>query len=266
MFIIDKEIYLRLGFFFSILFVMAMWEIAAPRRVLTTEKKTRWFINLFITFSNAVILRLIFPAAPAGIALVAAKHGWGIFNMTGTHSILSIILPIFILDLTIWFQHVSFHRIRFFWRFHMMHHTDLDIDVTTGARFHPVEIVLSVIIKIIMIILIGPPVLSVIVFEIVLNGSSMFNHSNALIPGNFDRILRKIVVTPDMHRVHHSMRTLETNSNFGFNFPWWDRLFGTYIDQPSAGHEEMTIGLADYRDEKYLTLLNILSLPFYIQK
>lgn len=266
MFIIDKEIYLRLGFFFCILVIMAMWEIAAPRRVLTTEKKARWFINLVITFSNAVILRLIFPVAPAGVALIAAKHGWGLFNMTGAHGILSIILPIFMLDLTIWFQHLSFHRIKLFWRFHMMHHTDLDIDVTTGARFHPAEIFLSVIIKMIMILLIGPPVLAVIVFEILLNGSSMFNHSNAFIPRSLDGILRKFVVTPDMHRVHHSIQTTETNSNFGFNFPWWDRLFETYIDHPSAGHEGMTIGLAGYRDEKYLTLLNILSLPFRRQK
>jgi len=261
MFVIDNEIYLRLTFFFVIFIIMAVWEIGKPRRVLTTSKANRWAVNLSITFIDALIVRLIFPMAAIGTALIAAEHNWGLFNRLAIDNLTIGIIAILILDFTIYFQHIAFHCIPLFWRLHMVHHTDLDIDVTTGARFHPIEILLSMVIKMGVIILIGAPAYSVLVFEILLNGTSMFNHSNVYISPKIDKIIRLLVVTPDMHRVHHSVIIRETNSNFGFNFPWWDRIFQTYKKQPDKGHTNMTIGLANFRDEKRLTLPHILVLP-----
>jgi sterol desaturase/sphingolipid hydroxylase (fatty acid hydroxylase superfamily) len=261
MFVIDNEIYLRLGFFFAIFISMALWELTAPRRILTTSKGNRWIVNLSITIINAFVVRLIFPIAAIGIAITAQENGWGISNILGLNHWLFGITAILILDLVIYLQHVAFHHIPIFWRLHMVHHTDLDIDVTTGARFHPVEILLSMSIKILMIVIIGVPAYSVLAFEILLNGTSMFNHSNIFISPKIDKVLRLLVVTPDMHRVHHSVIIRETNSNFGFNFPWWDRIFGTYKEQPTAGHKDMKIGLANFRDSKRLTLAYILTLP-----
>jgi len=260
-FIIDNEIFLRLGFFFAIFISMAIWEQVNPRRVLNTSKGNRWVVNLSITFIDAFIIRLIFPMAAIGIALIAQEQKWGLFNRIAMDGWAIGITAILLFDLTIYFQHVAFHSIPLFWRLHMVHHTDLDIDVTTGARFHPVEILLSMAIKMGVIILIGAPAYSVLIFEILLNGTSMFNHSNIFISPSIDRILRLLVVTPDMHRVHHSVIIRETNSNFGFNFPWWDRVFRTYKDQPDKGHADMTIGLANFRDAKRLTLPYILALP-----
>jgi sterol desaturase/sphingolipid hydroxylase (fatty acid hydroxylase superfamily) len=257
----DNEIYLRLTFFFTIFISMAIWEIVKPRRVLTTSKGNRWIINLSVTLIDALIIRLIFPIAAIGIALIAEEHNWGLFNRLAMDNLAAGIVAILIFDLTIYFQHVVFHNISVFWRLHMVHHTDLDIDVTTGARFHPVEILLSMAIKMGVIILIGAPAYSVLVFEILLNGTSMFNHGNIYISPKIDRIIRLLVVTPDMHRVHHSVIIRETNSNFGFNFPWWDRIFRTYKDQPGKGHLDMIIGLANFRDAKRLTLSYILTLP-----
>jgi sterol desaturase/sphingolipid hydroxylase (fatty acid hydroxylase superfamily) len=261
MFIIDNEMYLRLGFFFVIFISMAIWEIVNPRRALTTSKGNRWAVNISITFIDALIVRLIFPLAAIGTALIAEEHNWGLLNKFAIDNLAAGIISILILDFTIYFQHVAFHFIPVFWRLHMVHHTDLDIDVTTSARFHPVEILLSMAIKMGVIILIGAPGYSVLIFEILLNGTSMFNHSNIYISTNIDKIIRLFVVTPDMHRVHHSVIIRETNSNFGFNFPWWDRLFRTYKNQPDKGHKEMTIGLANFRDAKRLTLPYILALP-----
>jgi sterol desaturase/sphingolipid hydroxylase (fatty acid hydroxylase superfamily) len=261
MFIIDNEIYLRLTFFFLIFILMAIWEIVKPRRVLTTSKANRWAINLSITFIDAFIVRLIFPIAAIGAALIAKEHNWGLFNRLAPDNLAIGIIAILILDFTIYFQHIVFHYMPPFWRLHMVHHTDLDIDVTTGARFHPIEILLSMVIKMGAIILIGAPAYSVLAFEILLNGTSMFNHSNVYISPKIDKIIRLLVVTPDMHRVHHSVIISETNSNFGFNFPWWDRIFQTYKNQPDKGHTNMTIGLTIFRDEKRLTLPYILALP-----
>ncbi len=197
-----------------------------------------------------------------GVAVYAEERGWGLLQVMAVPSWVQGIAAIAVLDLVIYVQHVLFHKVPFFWRFHRMHHTDLDIDVTTGARFHPAEILLSMGIKMGAVVVFGVPVWSVIAFEILLNGTAMFNHSNIHIPSGKDRLLRLMVVTPDMHRVHHSVIIRETDSNFGFSFPWWDRFFGTYRAQPAAGHTGMTIGLANYRDPKWLKFQWMLMVPF----
>jgi sterol desaturase/sphingolipid hydroxylase (fatty acid hydroxylase superfamily) len=263
MFIIDKEIYLRLGFFFIIFLSMAVWEILKPRRVLTVSKENRWFVNLSITIIDALLVRFIFPIAALGTAFIAEEQHWGLLNRLTIDHWIAGIIAILMLDLTIYVQHVAFHHIPVFWRLHMVHHTDLDIDVTTGARFHPVEILLSMIIKMTAILLLGAPAYSVLVFEILLNGTSLFNHGNIFIPPGIDRFIRFFVVTPDMHRVHHSVIIRERNSNFGFNFSWWDRFFSTYKEQPEKGHGDMVIGLANFRDSKRLGLIYTLFLPLF---
>jgi sterol desaturase/sphingolipid hydroxylase (fatty acid hydroxylase superfamily) len=262
MFIIDNEVLARFAFFAGVFVLMSVWEVSAPRRVLKESKSTRWFNNLAVTVLNSFLVRLIFPAAAVGAAFIAKERNWGIFNMVQVSEGIAGFLGIVMLDLTIYAQHVFFHRILFFWRFHRMHHTDLDVDVTTGARFHPVEIIFSMVIKSGVVILLGIQAWSVIVFEVILNATSMFNHSNIHMNVRIDRILRTFVVTPDMHRVHHSAIIQETDSNFGFNLPWWDRLFRTYRHQPIRGHKEMVLGLANYREKKWLTLPWMLVTPF----
>ena len=257
-----NEVMLRFAFFFGIFTLMAVWELVAPRRTLTTSKTVRWLSNLGITFLNPVVVRALSPLLPVGMALLAQKNGWGLLNYFSMPYWFEVALAVIVLDLVIYLQHVMFHTVPVLWRLHMMHHADLDIDVTTGLRFHPIEMILSMGIKLSTVVLIGPSVLAVLIFEILLNGTSMFNHSNVRLPTNIDRTLRLFVVTPDMHRVHHSVFIRETNSNFGFNLPWWDRLLGTYRDQPAAGHEGMVIGLSQFREAKRLTLLRMLVLPF----
>jgi sterol desaturase/sphingolipid hydroxylase (fatty acid hydroxylase superfamily) len=261
-FIIDNEVFIRLGFFLLIFFSMAGWEAVAPRRTLSQNKRTRWAHNLTLTFLNSLLLRLVFPLAAVGAAILAAENNWGMFNAISVPKSVAGLLSIGMLDLTIYGQHVLFHKVSIFWRLHRMHHTDLDIDVTTGARFHPLEILLSMLIKMGMVLAIGAPAWSVVVFEVLLNATSMFNHSNIYMNLAAERKARFLVVTPDMHRVHHSVIIRETDSNFGFNFPWWDRFFGTYRAQPAAGHDSMTIGLANYREPKWLTLPWMLIVPF----
>jgi sterol desaturase/sphingolipid hydroxylase (fatty acid hydroxylase superfamily) len=262
MFLMENEPVIRLAAFFGIFAVMGVWEMRAPKRKLTASKTIRWFSNITLTFLNSFVLRFFFPLLAVGVAYWCDEKGWGIFNILGIPDLLAGILSIFILDLMIYFQHVAFHLIHHMWKLHMMHHADLDIDVTTGARFHPIEIMLSMLIKLAVVIVIGAPPWAVLVFEVLLNATAMFNHSNVDLPVNIDRILRLFVVTPDMHRVHHSVIIKETNSNYGFNFPWWDRIFGTYIDQPEKGHLDMTIGLPNFRDQKKLTLPYMLAMPF----
>jgi len=262
-YVIQHEVAIRLGFFFSILLIMALWELAAPRRRLTVSKPLRWINNLGIVFFNSFLLRLIFPTAVVGMAVFAQKHEWGLFNHFPVLYGLAVIVSVVAMDFVIYLQHVMFHAIPVFWRIHRMHHADLDFDVTTGVRFHPFEIILSMLIKFGAIMVIGTPVLSVVIFEVLLNATSMFNHGNVRIVHSLDRVLRWIVVTPEMHRVHHSSLYYETNSNFGFNLPLWDRLLGTYRDQPSMGHEGMTIGLWNFRDIKHCAILpGMLAIPF----
>jgi len=258
----QNEIAIRVAFFFGIFVLVAIWELLAPRRTPTTSKTVRWLSNLGITFLNPAVVRLVFPILAMGLALLAQERGWGLLNNVRLPYWLEVVVGVIVLDLVIYLQHVMFHAVPILWRLHMMHHADLDFDVTTGLRFHPIEMVLSMVIKLSVVVLIGPPASAVLTFEVLLNATSMFNHGNIHLPSGIDRKLRLLVVTPDMHRVHHSVVIRETNSNFGFNLPWWDRLLGTYRDQPAAGHEGMTIGLSQFRDARRLTLPWMLALPF----
>ena len=260
--ILYHEPAVRLGAFLGVFAVMALWELVDPRRQLTTAKGARWFANLGITIMDTVVVRLLFPAAAVGMAVVAAERGWGVLNQVSAPAAIAIVASVLLLDLAIYLQHVMFHAVPVLWRLHMVHHADGDFDVTTGLRFHPVEIVLSMLIKLAVVLFLGPPVVAVLIFEVLLNATAMFNHGNVRIVPSFDRVLRWFVVTPDMHRVHHSVIRQETNSNFGFNLPWWDRLLGTYRAQPAAGHESMTIGLEQYQEQRRQTLPWLLVLPF----
>ena len=260
--LLNHELTVRLGVFFGIFAIIAAWELAAPRRTLRESKPLRWTHNLALTVLNSVLVRAALPVAAIGVAALAAERGMGLFNLFHVPLPLAILLSVLALDLAIYLQHLMFHAVPLFWRLHRMHHADLDFDVTTGARFHPIEIILSMLIKFAVILALGPPAVAVLIFEILLNASSMFNHGNIRIPAAIDRVLRWAVVTPDMHRVHHSIKPRETNSNFGFSLPWWDRLFGTYRAEPQAGHEAMTIGIEQFRSPRELWLDRMLLQPF----
>ncbi len=254
---------IRLAFFIGIFAAMAIWELLAPRRQLSVSKTLRWTNNIGLVVLNTVLLRLLLPAAAIHMAMFAEHNGWGLLNYLALPGWLEILIAIIVLDFAIWLQHVMVHAIPLLWRLHRVHHADLDYDLTTGARFHPIEIILSMLIKLAVIAVLGPAALAVIVFEIILNGMAMFNHGNVRLPKTLDRILRTLLVTPDMHRIHHSVEDDETNSNFGFNLSVWDRLFGTYRDQPRGGHEGMTIGIRGYRDVRDVSRLSgLLVLPF----
>jgi sterol desaturase/sphingolipid hydroxylase (fatty acid hydroxylase superfamily) len=262
-FVLANETAIRLGFFVGMLALIGAWEIVAPRRALTLSKAQRWSANLGLVALNTVLLRVIFPLAGAGMAAFCAENGWGILNHFQVPAILAVPLAVIALDFVIWLQHVMVHAVPLFWRLHRVHHADPDYDVTTGARFHPLEIVLSMLIKFATIVVLGPPVVAVVIFEVLLNATAMFNHGNIGLPATLDRVLRRVLVTPDMHRVHHSIEDDETNSNFGFNLPWWDRLFGTYRDQPRAGQLGMVIGIRDHADPREVARLDgMLLLPF----
>lgn len=259
--LLASEPVIRLGIFFGVLMAMAAWELAAPRRRQEIPRLLRWTNNLGIVALDTVLVRLTFPVAAVGLALLADERGWGVFNVFEVPAWAAIIASVIALDLAIYFQHVLFHAVPALWRLHRMHHADLEFDVTTGLRFHPVEILLSMGIKLAVVVALGPPAVAVLIFEVLLNATAMFNHGNVRLPGLIDRVLRWIVVTPDMHRVHHSVIPEETNSNFGFNLSWWDRLFGTYKAQPAAGHEGMTIGIEQFRDRRDLWLHRMLIQP-----
>ncbi|MFZ1468906.1 MAG: sterol desaturase family protein [Paracoccaceae bacterium] len=252
---------LRIGVALGMLAAMGLWELAAPQRRADMPRVLRWSNNLALVALDAAVVRLIFPLTLASFAAYAQTKGWGLLPLLGLPGWAVGLLAFLLLDLTIWAQHRVFHAIPVLWRLHRMHHADLDFDVTTGLRFHPVEIVLSTAIKLAVIAALGAPPLAVLSFEVVLNASSLFNHANIRLPAAIDRILRLIIVTPDMHRVHHSAIRAETDSNFGFNLPWWDRLFGTYRAQPAKGHQGMTIGLTSFRDERELWLDRLITQP-----
>jgi len=263
-FALAHEPTLRLAAFAAVLAAMAVWEVLAPRRSRTLPRGRRWPANLGIVVLNTVIVRVLFPAAAVGMALSAETQGWGLLNQYGVPAWAAVAAGIVLLDLAIYLQHVMFHAVPALWRLHRMHHADLDIDVTTGARFHPVEIVLSMLIKFAAIAALGVPPAAVVLFEVLLNATSMFNHANVRIAPAVEPALRWLLVTPDMHRVHHSIERDETNSNFGFNLSLWDRLFGTYRAQPRAGHESMTIGIPDFREAaECSTLAGMLAIPFH---
>ena len=257
-----NEPIIRLACFFAVLLAMMLWEWRKPRRALSLPRARRWPANLGIIVVDSVVLRLVFPVLAVGAAELAAARGWGLFHGLNAPFWLALPASLLILDLAIYTQHVVFHKVAVLWRLHRMHHTDLDFDVTTALRFHPLEIVLSMLIKLVLVTLLGVPAVAVMLFEVILNATAMFNHGNVGLPQRLDRALRWILVTPDMHRVHHSIRPEETDSNFGFNLPWWDRLFGTYRDQPRDGHAGMTIGLEYFRDRRAIGLDALLLQPF----
>jgi sterol desaturase/sphingolipid hydroxylase (fatty acid hydroxylase superfamily) len=256
------ELSIRFVFTVGIFAVMALLEWRYPRRRLEVSKAGRWFNNISVTFLDALIVRLLVPLTAVGAAAIATDHGIGLFNLLDFPGPMEAVKMVLLLDLVIYGQHVLFHLYRPLWKLHMMHHADRDIDVTTGTRFHPLEIIISMVIKIAAVFLLGATPAAVIAFEVILNGTAMFNHSNVALPLAADRIIRLLVVTPDMHRVHHSVIIRETNSNYGFNLSIWDRLFGTYRAQPVKGHLDMRIGLANFRDPAKLTLPYMLAMPF----
>jgi sterol desaturase/sphingolipid hydroxylase (fatty acid hydroxylase superfamily) len=261
-FIVSHEILIRLGTFLVFFPLVAVWELISPRRMLTVSKALRWYSNLGITVLNSFLLRWCFPIMAIGMASLTQERQWGLLNHIEIPFWLEVILSVTVLDFIIYLQHVMFHKIPALWLLHRMHHTDLNIDVSTGSRFHPIEIILSMVIKVIAVIGLGVPPIAVVIFQVFLNGMAMFNHGNIYIPSRMDHVLRWLVVTPDMHRIHHSILPQETNSNFGFNIPWWDRLFGTYRQNPQDGHEDMEIGIKIFRDIKYLNLHWLLIQPF----
>ncbi len=260
--ILTNEPALRFGCFAAMVAVMMTLEAIWPKRVRRETRARRWVINASIIALDTVIVRFLVPLLPVGAALWAASQGVGLFNLVTAPEPVAVAGAILMLDLIIYLQHMMFHHVPILWRLHRMHHTDLDLDVSSGGRFHPVEIVLSIAIKIAAVVLLGAPAAAVVLFEIVLNATSLFNHANLRLPGWLDRVLRLILVTPDMHRVHHSARMEETNSNFGFNVTWWDRMFGTYRAQPADGHNGMTLGLRGYQDPVELGIGKLLVQPF----
>ena len=256
------EIGVRVGGSAAIFAGLALWEWLAPRRRLVAGRRPRWPGNLGILAIDIVAARLLVPTAAVGVALIAAEHGWGLFPSLGLPACAAVVFGVIALDLVIYVQHVVFHHVPMLWRLHRMHHADLDIDVTTGVRFHPLEILLSLAIKMAAVVALGVPALAVLIFEVLLNATSMFNHSNVALPPRLEQIARWLVVTPQMHQVHHSAERLETDSNFGFNLPWWDRLFGTYRAKPAAGEQAMTIGLPIFRDVAETRIVRLLTQPF----
>lgn len=259
--ILSAEPTIRLAAFLGVLAAMALWEVAAPRRRREIPRLIRWTNNIALVVLDTVILRLTFPILAVGLALMAKDRGWGLFNNLEWPTWAAIGASMLVLDLAIYLQHVMFHAVPGLWRLHRMHHADLDFDATTGLRFHPVEILISMGIKLAVVAALGPPAVAVLLFEVILNATALFNHANIDLPRPVDRVLRMFVVTPDMHRVHHSVDPRETNSNYGFNLPWWDRLLGTYIAQPAKGHERMEIGIEQFRTRRDLWLDRMLVQP-----
>jgi len=259
--LIENESSIRLGVFIGVLALMALWEVAAPRRRREIPRLLRWSNNLGLVVIDTIFVRLAFPLVAVGLAIMAGQNGWGLFNNWQIPGWLAIVIAVILLDLAIYLQHVMFHAVPALWRLHRVHHADLEFDVTTGLRFHPIEILASMGIKLGVVAALGPPAVAVLIFEVLLNGSAMFNHANIKLPRQVERWLRLVMVTPDMHRVHHSVTVRETNSNFGFNLPWWDRLLGTYIAQPAKGHEEMDIGIEQFRTRRDLWLDRMLIQP-----
>lgn len=260
--ILANEPTIRLAAFLGVLAAMALWEVVAPRLRREIPRVVRWTNNFALVVLDTVILRLSFPILAVSLAVTAEDRGWGLLNTLDLPVGIAIIVAMLVLDLAIYLQHVMFHAVPGLWRLHRMHHADLDFDATTGLRFHPVEILISMGIKLGVVAALGPPAIAVLLFEVILNATALFNHANIDLPRPLDRWLRWIVVTPDMHRVHHSVDPRETNSNFGFNLPWWDRLLGTYVAQPAKGHEGMDVGIDQFRNRRELWLDRMLLQPF----
>lgn len=259
---LEQEPLVRVGLMLGVVAIMALWELWAPRRALTVGKAYRWVNNWGIVLTGTLLTRVVVPAGAVGLALFVESQGWGLLQTLDLPFWLSVLVALVVLDFTVWAQHVMFHAVPALWRLHRMHHADLDFDLTTGLRFHPLELVLSFGIKATVIVALGAPAIAVLCFEVILNSLALFNHANVRIPTAVDRVLRWVIVTPDFHRVHHSWYPHETNSNFGFNLSLWDRLLGTYVPQPQDGHEGMTIGLNQFRDPGWERLDKLLIQPF----
>jgi len=251
----------RFGSFVLIFAAMALWEIASPRRRKEIPRLFRWSNNLSLVVLDTLAVRLTFPLLAVSVAVLAKNNGWGLLNLLDLPFWITFALALLVMDLAIYLQHVLFHAVPILWRLHRVHHADLEFDVTTGIRFHPVEIVLSMGIKLLVVVALGPPALAILVFEILLNATALFNHSNVRMPHAVERLLRCVLVTPDMHRIHHSILPYETDSNFGFNLPWWDKLLGTYRAQPRDGHHNMTIGIEKFRTRRDLRIDQMLIQP-----
>jgi sterol desaturase/sphingolipid hydroxylase (fatty acid hydroxylase superfamily) len=260
--LLSNELFVRLTAFTAVLVGMTIWELCAARREQSLARRVRWPSNIGVVALDTLLVRLLFPMTAVALALLGESRAWGLFNSYPVSSWMAIVLGVILLDLALYLQHVLFHAVPALWRLHRMHHSDLEFDVTTGLRFHPIEILLSMGFKLSLVVTLGIPAVASLMFEILLNATSMFGHGNVAVPQRFDRVLRWFVVTPDMHRVHHSVKPRETNSNFGFNLPWWDRLFGTYRDQPDAGHACMTIGIEQFRHPNEQRLDRMLTQPF----
>jgi sterol desaturase/sphingolipid hydroxylase (fatty acid hydroxylase superfamily) len=259
--ILEQETAIRLTVFLGVLIGMAVWEVIVPRRRVEIPRLLRWSNNLALVVLDTLLVRLAFPVVAVGLAVIAQENGWGLLNQMSIPGWIVFPAAVLALDLAIYLQHVLFHAVPALWRLHRMHHADLEFDVTTGLRFHPLEILLSMVVKLGVVMALGPPAFAVLIFEVLLNASSLFNHSNIRLPLRIDAVLRLFIVTPDMHRVHHSIHPSETNSNFGFNVPWWDRILGTYLAQPKTGHEDMTIGIEQFRSRRSLWLDRMLIQP-----
>ncbi len=260
---LGHEPIVRLSAFFGIFALMGVWEALSPRRARLLPRRVRWLHNLALLVLNSLILRLLFPVAAVGFALLATERGWGLLNAIGVPFWWAFVLSVIALDFAIYLQHIMFHAVPLLWRLHRVHHADADIDVTTGARFHPIEILLSMLIKFAAIAVLGAPAAAVLVFEVLLNATAMFNHANLRLREAVDRLLRWVLVTPEMHRIHHSIEVAEANSNFGFNLPWWDRLFGTYRERARLPQENMAIGVKGLTgSDAAVKLTGLLALPF----
>lgn len=261
---IESEVAIRLGFFGGLFALFAVVETMAPRRPRVVPRGGRWATNLALAVIDTLALRalaVVLPLLAVAAAMDAKAMQWGLFNALDWPVWIEAVLAVLMLDFALWGQHLVTHRVPLFWRFHRVHHADRDMDVTTAVRFHPVEILASMGVKIGLVYLLGPSALAVLAFEVILNGTSLFNHANIALPGWLDRVVRGVLVTPDMHRVHHSVLREEHDSNFGFALSVWDRMFGTYRPQPVAGHGAMTVGL-DWQDDRPGRLGWSLTLPF----
>jgi sterol desaturase/sphingolipid hydroxylase (fatty acid hydroxylase superfamily) len=257
----DFEGAIRAGTFLIVFIAVASWEVLSPRRTQVVGRLARWPHNIGLLLIDVILLRVLAPGAAVAVALTAESGGWGLLNARALPAWIAVPVAVVFLDLAIYFQHVMFHAVPTLWRLHRVHHADLEFDVTTGTRFHPVEILISTAVKCAAVAAIGAPVISVLIFEMLLNATAMFNHANAAVAERVERWLRWLVVTPDMHRVHHSIRYDESSSNFSFNLPWWDRLFGTYRAQPTMGHAAMTIGVDAFRSPEDSRLDRLLIQP-----
>ncbi|MBQ14243.1 MAG: sterol desaturase family protein [Gammaproteobacteria bacterium] len=258
----DSESSVRLAIFLGVFLLLASAELRYPRRTLAHSKLQRWLSNIGISALNTVLIRITLPIAGVAAALLAQDQQWGILHLIQLPPLLGILVFVAVFDLTIYWQHRLFHVVPLLWRFHRVHHTDMDYDLTTGNRFHPVSILISSAIKIMLVLIMGALPTSILIAEVLLNVTSMFNHSNLKLPSKVDSMLRKILVTPDMHRIHHSTDEFEHNQNFGFNFSWWDRLFNSYLEQANTAHETLDIGITGMQDRESLQLLTMLLQPF----